>query len=64
MDELERAIEEAVEAQGKGLPSKTCSQLVAEGVKHAGGLEMLAAAERRGTLFGGRPRRPKLRIVK
>ena len=64
MDEDEPMIPEVFDPPPEGALSKTFSQMLAEGVVHKGGLVWLAAAERAGTLFGGPPRRPKLRVVK
>ena len=64
MDDIEALFEDSPATQVERLPSKSFSQMLAEGVEHKGGLVWLAAAERAGTLFGGPPRRPKLRVVK
>lgn len=42
-------------------PSISFTQMLAAGLKHAGGLAMLAKAEQDGTLHGGPPRSPEER---
>lgn len=51
MDEIAKLMAE-LESDEPGRPTKTYTQLLAEGHPHKGGLAQLAAAEQAGTLFG------------
>ncbi|SCK54629.1 hypothetical protein VAR608DRAFT_5589 [Variovorax sp. HW608] len=43
------------------LATKTLTEILATGTKHAGGLAQLAHAEQERTLFGGEPRTAEMR---